>query len=124
MTNLLLTARLDVVESLRARWFLLYTVVFGGRGALQPPSLLPAAAADAAHVGVGGGHRAKLVAAGGFALWRVLPLCQGQVPQEPLALRVGGCGGVGGVFVVGGACRRLPAPPPTPPTPHTPSLTR
>ncbi len=34
MKNLLLTARLDVAESLRARWFLLYTVVFGGLVAL------------------------------------------------------------------------------------------
>ncbi len=34
MTNLLLTARLDVAESLRARWFLLYSVVFGGLVAL------------------------------------------------------------------------------------------
>jgi ABC-2 type transport system permease protein len=34
MTNLLLTARLDAVESLRARWFLLYTIVFGGLVAL------------------------------------------------------------------------------------------
>ena len=30
MTNLLLSLRLDFSESLRARWFLLYSVVFGG----------------------------------------------------------------------------------------------
>ena len=30
MKQLLLTARLDLVESLRARWFQLYTLVFGG----------------------------------------------------------------------------------------------
>jgi ABC-2 type transport system permease protein len=30
MRKLLLAARLDVAESLRARWFLLYTLVFGG----------------------------------------------------------------------------------------------
>lgn len=30
MKQLLLTARLDVAESLRARWFLIYTLVFGG----------------------------------------------------------------------------------------------
>ncbi|PWB55865.1 MAG: ABC transporter permease [Nitrosomonadales bacterium] len=30
MKNLWLTAKLDVVESLRARWFMIYTVVFGG----------------------------------------------------------------------------------------------
>jgi len=30
MQNLLLTARLDIAESLRSRWFLLYSVVFGG----------------------------------------------------------------------------------------------
>lgn len=30
MKNLWLTAKLDVVESLRARWFLIYTLVFGG----------------------------------------------------------------------------------------------
>ena len=30
MKNLLLTARLDISESLRARWFLLYAVIFGG----------------------------------------------------------------------------------------------
>ncbi len=34
MNNLFLTARLDVTESLRARWFLLYTMVFGGIVAL------------------------------------------------------------------------------------------
>lgn len=30
MKNLWLTAKLDVVESLRARWFMIYTLVFGG----------------------------------------------------------------------------------------------
>ncbi|MDD5404153.1 MAG: ABC transporter permease subunit [Sulfuricella sp.] len=30
MKNLWLTAKLDVVESLRARWFMVYTLVFGG----------------------------------------------------------------------------------------------
>jgi len=30
MNNLLLTARLDISESLRARWFMLYSVIFGG----------------------------------------------------------------------------------------------
>ncbi|MDP1897398.1 MAG: ABC transporter permease subunit [Sulfurimicrobium sp.] len=30
MKNLWLTAKLDVVESLRARWFLIYSLVFGG----------------------------------------------------------------------------------------------
>jgi ABC-2 type transport system permease protein len=30
MTQLWLTAKLDIVESLRARWFLIYTLVFGG----------------------------------------------------------------------------------------------
>ncbi len=30
MQNLLLTARLDIAESLRSRWFLLYSVIFGG----------------------------------------------------------------------------------------------
>src|SRR5574340_1744440 len=30
MKNLWLTAKLDVVESLRARWFLIYCLVFGG----------------------------------------------------------------------------------------------
>jgi ABC-2 type transport system permease protein len=30
MSKILLTARLDVAESLRARWFLLYSLVFGG----------------------------------------------------------------------------------------------
>ena len=30
MKQLWLTARLDIVESLRARWFLIYTGVFGG----------------------------------------------------------------------------------------------
>ena len=34
MTALLLTARLDIVESLRARWFMLYSLVFGGIVAL------------------------------------------------------------------------------------------
>lgn len=34
MSNLLLTARLDIIESLRARWFLFYTAVFGGIVAL------------------------------------------------------------------------------------------
>ncbi|MFN6961130.1 MAG: ABC transporter permease [Rhodocyclaceae bacterium] len=34
MTQLWLTARLDIVESLRARWFLIYTGVFGGIVAL------------------------------------------------------------------------------------------
>ena len=34
MDNLLLTARLDVTELLRARWFLLYSAVFGGIVAL------------------------------------------------------------------------------------------
>jgi len=34
MHALLLTARLDVVESLRARWFLIYSLVFGGIVAL------------------------------------------------------------------------------------------
>jgi len=34
MKNLLLTARLDIAESLRARWFLVYTLVFGGMVAL------------------------------------------------------------------------------------------
>jgi ABC-2 type transport system permease protein len=29
MSNLLLTARLDLAESLRARWFMIYTLVFG-----------------------------------------------------------------------------------------------
>ncbi len=30
MSHLLLTARLDVVESVRARWFLVYALIFGG----------------------------------------------------------------------------------------------
>lgn len=34
MNALLLTARLDIVESLRARWFLVYSLVFGGIVAL------------------------------------------------------------------------------------------
>ncbi|MGO9545613.1 MAG: ABC transporter permease [Rhodomicrobium sp.] len=34
MRALLLTAKLDIAESLRARWFLLYTLVFGGIVAL------------------------------------------------------------------------------------------
>ncbi|MEF8724686.1 ABC transporter permease [Candidatus Accumulibacter phosphatis] len=34
MNSLLLTARLDIVESLRARWFLIYSLVFGGIVAL------------------------------------------------------------------------------------------
>lgn len=34
MKPLLLTARLDIVESLRARWFLIYSLVFGGIVAL------------------------------------------------------------------------------------------
>lgn len=34
MKHLWLTARLDIVESLRARWFLVYTIVFGGIVAL------------------------------------------------------------------------------------------
>ncbi len=34
MKQLFLTARLDVVESLRARWFLIYSLVFGGIVAL------------------------------------------------------------------------------------------
>ncbi|MBN8454732.1 ABC transporter permease subunit [Accumulibacter sp.] len=34
MNPLLLTARLDIVESLRARWFLIYSLVFGGIVAL------------------------------------------------------------------------------------------
>ncbi len=34
MSNLLLSARIDITESLRARWFLLYAVVFGGIAAL------------------------------------------------------------------------------------------
>ncbi|THF61015.1 ABC transporter permease [Pseudothauera rhizosphaerae] len=34
MKQLLLTARLDIVESLRARWFQVYTLVFGGIVAL------------------------------------------------------------------------------------------
>jgi len=34
MSALWLTARLDIVESLRARWFLIYTLVFGGIVAL------------------------------------------------------------------------------------------
>lgn len=34
MNPFLLTARLDIVESLRARWFLLYSLVFGGIVAL------------------------------------------------------------------------------------------
>jgi ABC-2 type transport system permease protein len=34
MKQLWLTARLDIVESLRARWFLIYTTVFGGIVAL------------------------------------------------------------------------------------------
>lgn len=34
MKHLWLTARLDIVESLRARWFLIYTIVFGGIVAL------------------------------------------------------------------------------------------
>jgi ABC-2 type transport system permease protein len=34
MKNLWLTARLDIVESLRARWFQIYTLVFGGIVAL------------------------------------------------------------------------------------------
>ncbi|WP_313954189.1 ABC transporter permease subunit [Accumulibacter sp.] len=34
MNPLLLTARLDIVESLRARWFMLYSLVFGGIVAL------------------------------------------------------------------------------------------
>jgi ABC-2 type transport system permease protein len=34
MSQLWLTARLDIVESLRARWFLIYTLVFGGIVAL------------------------------------------------------------------------------------------
>jgi hypothetical protein len=34
MKQLWLTAKLDIVESLRARWFLIYTLVFGGIVAL------------------------------------------------------------------------------------------
>ena len=34
MTGLWLSARLDIVESLRARWFVIYTLVFGGIVAL------------------------------------------------------------------------------------------
>ena len=34
MKNLWLTAKLDVVESLRARWFMIYSLVFGGLVAL------------------------------------------------------------------------------------------
>ncbi len=34
MSHLLLTARLDIVESLRSRWFLIYSLVFGGIVAL------------------------------------------------------------------------------------------
>ena len=34
MKHLWLTAKLDIVESLRARWFLIYSVVFGGIVAL------------------------------------------------------------------------------------------
>lgn len=34
MNTLLLTAKLDIVESLRARWFLVYSLVFGGIVAL------------------------------------------------------------------------------------------
>ncbi len=34
MKHLWLTARLDIIESLRARWFLVYTIVFGGIVAL------------------------------------------------------------------------------------------
>ena len=34
MNTLLLTAKLDIVESLRARWFLIYSLVFGGIVAL------------------------------------------------------------------------------------------
>ena len=34
MKQLWLTARLDIVESLRARWFQIYTLVFGGIVAL------------------------------------------------------------------------------------------
>jgi ABC-2 type transport system permease protein len=34
MKQLLLTAKLDIAESLRARWFLIYTLVFGGIVAL------------------------------------------------------------------------------------------
>jgi hypothetical protein len=34
MNSFLLTARLDIVESLRARWFLVYSLVFGGIVAL------------------------------------------------------------------------------------------
>ena len=30
MRNLILTARLDISESLRSRWFLLYSIIFGG----------------------------------------------------------------------------------------------
>jgi len=30
MQNLILTARLDISESLRSRWFLLYSIIFGG----------------------------------------------------------------------------------------------
>ena len=30
MRNLLLSARLDISESLRARWFLVYSLIFGG----------------------------------------------------------------------------------------------
>ena len=34
MKQLWLTAKLDIVESLRARWFQVYTLVFGGIVAL------------------------------------------------------------------------------------------
>ena len=34
MKQLWLTAKLDIVESLRARWFQIYTLVFGGIVAL------------------------------------------------------------------------------------------
>ena len=34
MKELWLTAKLDIVESLRARWFLIYCLIFGGLVAL------------------------------------------------------------------------------------------
>ena len=34
MKQLWLTAKLDIIESLRARWFMIYTLVFGGIVAL------------------------------------------------------------------------------------------
>ena len=39
LRDLWLVAKLDVAESLRARWFAVYSVVFGGMVALRLPSI-------------------------------------------------------------------------------------